>query len=80
MRLFGQNEFAQLGGLQFVEAAVVQNLHDFVAAQQALAGKRWRAIFLRATRCKKAAVVGLVACAEEIRGVVCCVVKHVESA
>jgi hypothetical protein len=37
--LLGQNQFAQLGGLQFVHRAVVANFYRFLALQQLLAGQ-----------------------------------------
>ena len=33
--LFGQNEFAQLGGLELVEATVVQDVYGFLSLQEA---------------------------------------------
>ena len=38
--LLGQDQLAQLGGLQFIQAAVVYDFNDFVAFEQTLALKR----------------------------------------
>ena len=55
----GQNQHAQLSGLQFVEAAVVNDFYNFVALEQALAFKWLRILVGWAKERGGTALVGL---------------------